>query len=417
MATVYLPLGWTQIGESFSNVIYQGTMARLHNVVSDPRTGNQVFERKNLSDVAKMRSMAGSWAKSSWKLIFGSKWATIIYQMAKGNVNNYWTEAEAVWNSWNESNRQVWRENSPYLVTWNDPGKIFYQMYSMLWWWAAEHGVDFYYQPLAFATNSADCKAWWLKTIYDLGWQFSDPFGTYIDDRDPRWVYSGTWNLWNGTGPREDTLTQGQANGDYAKINLKATQVRIGYMKNTDAGEFRYYVNGVEAGIIQANGAGFEQAQFVDIDRVTVEREYRVVHTGSSGQKLNLDYLFYYLSYYFLDVDLRTGSWQSHDFLGQPGTEYYESVGGGVAVLEFNFVGAWLKFSYRKKSTCGLVRVYVDGVHLQDIDQFAVSEVSGGVLLGRFKMGLHHVRMEKVGPAQMNYWQCLVVRNKSDFTA
>jgi hypothetical protein len=415
MVQVYLPLGYPQLNDTFQTLVFQGNVARLYTVPTDPRTDNQVFERKLLSDVSKMRGIAGKWAKSAWKINYGTRWATIIYQMVRGDVDGIWSGAKENFQAMSEPQQQAWRNAAPFQVTYNDPGEIFFALATMIYEWDHAHAGHRFYEVRPDTLNAQTVRAWWLADLSVYGWPVQLDTAEDIDDRDPRWTYSGSWNDWNGYGPLNNTIKQAQNNGDYATINVRCTNLRLVYGQNTDCGTFKTYINGQEASNINANGVLTWQLYQVDIMRPLAVREFKIVHTGGVGQRVNLDALKVNVFYVPLDADLVIGTWALVPLNGGLTPGYWHTTGAGAGGIEFNFVGAWLALNYFNNNIYGVAQVFVDDILISEIDMYVPGgEIGDSVLLGRFKFGVHHVRIVKKTAANISLANIKVMRSKKE---
>lgn len=169
MVQVFLPMGYPlQSGYQFANVIYQGQVVRLYTLAVDPRSNAQLQNRRFLSDVGKMKKCLGLWARGSLKAVLGSSWGTVLYQIIKADIENYWSEALAEWETFAEQNQDAWRSAAPYQATFNDQGQIFFALtrviarvlifYSGKSWKSSATWTE---------TQSALAAAWWAKDLTD----------------------------------------------------------------------------------------------------------------------------------------------------------------------------------------------------------------------------------------------------------
>lgn len=168
MAVVYLPYGYPiQSGSVSETLIYQGVVVRAYEIPIDPRTNEQLFQRRFLADTSKVRSMLGTWGRGAVRTVFGSKWGSVVYQLIKADEAGHWVEAETLWNGFISAERTAWRDVAPYLATFNDPGKMFFCYARVL----AELLIDF--SGLAWESviwgvgDSAAARTWWEKSVSD----------------------------------------------------------------------------------------------------------------------------------------------------------------------------------------------------------------------------------------------------------
>jgi hypothetical protein len=127
MVQVYLPFGYPLVsGAEAQTLIYQGNVVRLYTLPKDPRTDSQMFERRFLSDMSKVRTTAGTFVKGALRAALGNRWGTALFQLIKADDGGRWSEAVVVWDSGDNTERQTWRDVAPYALTFNDPGKTFF---------------------------------------------------------------------------------------------------------------------------------------------------------------------------------------------------------------------------------------------------------------------------------------------------
>jgi hypothetical protein len=191
MVQVYLPMGYPlQSGNQFANVIYQGGIVRLYTLAVDPRSDAQLQNRRFLSDVNKMKKCLGLWAKGSLKTVLGSSWGTVLYQIIKADVENYWSEALAEWETFAEVNQEAWRNAAPYQATFNDVGMIYFGLTRVIARTLFFYSGETWKASSTWAENeSALAVAWWAKDLTDAMVK-----GVY-DDASTKIEYSGTWYI------------------------------------------------------------------------------------------------------------------------------------------------------------------------------------------------------------------------------
>lgn len=409
MATVTLPYGYPAIqGASYSTIVYQGTVARLYSNATDPRTDSQLFERNLLADVKRMIGSAGTWAKASWKITFGTRWSSVIYQLLKGDVSSYWSESLDLFDAQSGSWQDDWREAAPYQATFNDPGRIFFAMADMLYRWDDDRGGHRFYQPDPAGDEAVDCVAWWISELGDYGWQIAPALGEYILSQDLRWVYVGTWSL---VGGKMESSTP----GDYAEIIVVNSTVQFLFLGGTDGANLEIKMNGSQIGFANTNVGSPGTVYWNDVWRYVSQRTYRVVHAGSAGQKFRNDRLLVSVRYKKIDVDQLIGTWEEYSSGGSWGSEKWKSTGSGTRAIEFNFVGPYLYGFFDRGSPYGQIRVIIDDVEHAIVDLGYVDEDTiSYALFGRFRNGLHHCRIEAVTAAQINFWWFVIVKGKKE---
>lgn len=404
MATVVLPYGYPAIqGAPSLTIVYQGTVARLYTASNDPRTESQLFNRKLLSDVSKMRGAAGTWAKSAWKLTFGSTWSSVIYQMVKGDVDGYWSAAESFFDIQSEEWQQGWRDNAPYQATFNDPGRIFFALAQMLYGWDEDHDGHRFYQPQPDQDAGDGERVWWLATREDYGWQVGISTWKYYDDKAPEFSFVGTWFDDDGPGPYAFTLKGTTVVNSYVEIVVIGKQFDLGYVRDPNGANVEIKMNGSQIGFANTNGSELYGAIWQDVFREVMPRTYWMIHVGNAGQVFKFDFVRLRQIYNWIDLDVVAGSWNPFSISGPWGSDGYESTGSGVRAVEFSFVGSYVFMDYRKTSVYGDMRILIDGEEYKILNQYNSSTIIGyNERLGRFPFGLHHCRLDAVSSGQIN---------------
>jgi hypothetical protein len=77
--------------------------------------------------------------------------------------------------------------------------------------------------------------------------------GTYDDNDDTAWTYSGTWTIFNGSGPYDNTLHQNNSTGNYAELVFNGQQIKLTYLKAPGRGSIDIYIDGKKVDTINAN--------------------------------------------------------------------------------------------------------------------------------------------------------------------
>lgn len=168
MATVTLPLNFVvSSGTLTDTVVYQGTLARVYTVPSDPRTTLQLDTRHQFYDFVKMRSSMGSFGKGVLKTVLGTKWATILLQLVQTNADAHWSTGIASWNLIAPSERAWWNANAPYQATWNQPGIIWRACWYVIYYALFDNSnFDWGIGTPNFGHSPID--VWWAKTTADI---------------------------------------------------------------------------------------------------------------------------------------------------------------------------------------------------------------------------------------------------------
>lgn len=246
MTVVYLPYGYpVQSGQPYENVVYQGNICRVYDVPIDPRTNEQLFQRRFLADTSKVRTTLDVFGKAAARTVFGTKWATVVYQLIKADEDGRWTEAEDAWNGFTVGEQNAWRVVAPYLATFNDPGKMFYCYARAL----AQYLYDFsgitWKASIWGASDSASAAAWWT-----LDMNAAMGVGIY-DDPNSQFVYVGGWHV-NGYvgaygGAVHDNDSAGTQSCDFY---FNGSYIELMYLKFTSYGNAKIYLDGVLKGTI-----------------------------------------------------------------------------------------------------------------------------------------------------------------------
>lgn len=190
MVQVYLPMGYPILqGLEFETVVFQSNLVRLYTVPKDPRSNSSLFHRRFLSDVSKMRSFAGKWARGAMIEALGSHWTTVLFQLIKTDSFSWWTEAGEVWDSFLEQERDAWRTAAPYKVTFNDKGWIFFSLVRVMVQALSHYGLASWKSSLWGAGESDEALEWFTN---DYQWAFIENGGAY---NHPLINYSGSWIL------------------------------------------------------------------------------------------------------------------------------------------------------------------------------------------------------------------------------
>lgn len=395
MATVYLPLGYPQVSGTFETIVYQGTVVRVYQNVTDPRTDAQVFRRYLMRDLTKMRAVAGEYPKAAWKIQFGRLWGTVINQICLGNAEGYW---DAAWNEWetmSQAERDYLNENVPFLATWLEPGRVWWALYRTLWQWSDAHGENVFHMPAISASDPDPGWLWWSSglTAYDLQ-AYADTV-TWWDDRAQAFIFSGSWSSWNGTGPRDGTLRQGSTVGGYVEVLPKFSNARLWYAKNTDTGDIEVYYGGAVQQTIATNGALAWQ-QVYDVGRVRADQKpLRFRHGGPAGKLIDIDGVELWTVYKGEDLELVGSGWQMVAKAVPAGDYYHFLDGVGVVNYFFNFVGRYCKVYFPVGPVYTTFAFFVDGALAGSYNAYSTQEyMERFIVLGPFRRTLHRVEVK-----------------------
>jgi hypothetical protein len=169
MANVYLPYGYPQLqGMQFENVIYQGTMCRLYQDVTDPRTNAQLQQRRINSDLAKMRATLGDFGKAAANKAMGSQWTTAFFQAIKADIDGWWSDAIDAWEGMADVGKNAWRSEAPYTATFNDAGLVFWAINQVLPRALNHFGGMMFDTQLWTDGQSSECRTWWDRSLVGI---------------------------------------------------------------------------------------------------------------------------------------------------------------------------------------------------------------------------------------------------------
>lgn len=249
MPTVYLPMGYPiQQGLEFGLIVYQGNLVRSYSMPKDPRSDSQLFQRKFLSDVSKMRSYLGVWGKTAMREALGEKWASVLFQLIKTDAFSWWSDAIAEWEGFEEENQQAWRDAAPYQVTYNDQGKVLFCLvrvmvktirhYLLPRWRTEEWGE----------TESAAALAWFTA---DYQWALVENGAGYTSELINLF---GTWveTLWHWNGTQEQIESSGSAD-DWIEAYCYSKNIYSGVRTDPDAGIAQVYISGLFHAEVETN--------------------------------------------------------------------------------------------------------------------------------------------------------------------
>lgn len=286
MVQVYLPMGYPlQTGSVYSNVIYQGNVVRLYSIPTDPRSDAQLQNRRFLSDVTKVKKNLGLFAKGACRAVMGASWGTVIYQIIKADIENYWSEALAEWDTFGATNKDAWRLASPYQATFNDVGEIYFGLTRVVARSLFFYSGSYWGSSLWTETQSAAAAAWWAKDLTNVlikGINFDDHPG--ID-------YHGGWyrvfdaNAYGSYYVKEDTGASEQLD-----FYFKGKTFGFYFAKGSGYGGVKITIDGVDVATISQNLSStlwqvveYLSASFSGLHHVKMQRV--------SGLAVNLNYI------------------------------------------------------------------------------------------------------------------------------
>jgi len=249
MATVILPLGYPLVsGAEDDVIIYQGNVARMYQIPTDPRTDAQLNQRRQLYDVSKMSKSAGVRAKSAFKSSFGSRWSTIIYQFFKLDYDSSWTDAQDSWAAGSAAQRAAWDAAAPFQATYNEPGLIFFGLVRVIYSAMIGEGLETFDLQFYSMDQSSSAATWWALTLAGILQKIK------VDDTDPHVVYAGGWSTALDAGCFGGSLhyTVIGQNG-YGQLDFVGRRVVVGLRYSPQGGEIHITVDQQDEEIFSQN--------------------------------------------------------------------------------------------------------------------------------------------------------------------
>jgi hypothetical protein len=232
LPTVYLPLASAEAyGAVGEMMVFQGQTCRAYVVPYDPRTNAQLNVRELFYDVTKMQTFCGTWVKSAWKVVFGSRWYTSLYKRVTESGAARYNAAAAEWDGFTTEQKEAWNIAAPFKVTYNPPGEVFYVLMSVMSAWMIELGAPGYEFPGIDADNAAGIGAWAVMTLEDVL-----TAGSY-EDSHAQLTYVGSWSLISDASASGGAYRQSAATGSPSvSFYFYGTQFSLVFEKNTGRG-------------------------------------------------------------------------------------------------------------------------------------------------------------------------------------
>jgi hypothetical protein len=116
--------------------------------------------------------------------------------------------------------------------------------------------------------------------------------GSY-DDTAPEWNYSETWIAWTGSGPANNTEHYTGIINSSAELTFIGTKFILTYVKSSNRGSIRVYVDELEIGTINAYNASQVYGATWSSPTLTPTpgdvHTVRFVHAGPSGTYIDID--------------------------------------------------------------------------------------------------------------------------------
>lgn len=408
MPTVYLPWGWPLLsGTAYDEVVYQGRIARRYVVSSDPRTNSQLFASKAFADLSQMRATAGELARASWKMRWGSHWASLLVSMARGDWNGLWTDAMNAWNALSGSEKQAWRDVAPHLATYNDPGEIFFGLAYVSWDAdEVEDGQHWTEQPEPTG-DPTDTVAWWQDNGGEFGFTARDGLQTEFVMDDPAFVQDGNWQLaTNYEGQvfiAPGTLWTG-VNLAYVEFTFHGRQLWFGYAVGPSEGtiykNLDTYAHGSVDEHSSVQGATGAYSTYIP---GSGEHVYKWTNIQVSGTQVNVSIVRVYYDWNVSEIVWSSHSWTMIQGAGTFGS-WGELPDSDGAYCRFVVNGRYCVVHYAAGTEQGDVGVYVDGVLVEQFSQYSLTRQFVGHQLPKMVDGLHVVELRRIsGQVSVDY--------------
>lgn len=398
MATIYLPLGFPIQSGTFNTLVFQGQVVRQYTLAEDPRTDDQLWRRKLFSDISKMRGSMGEYVKAACRIQFGTKWTSVLGQMCMGNVDGYWATAWDEWDVMTQAQRDYLNENAPYVVTWNEPGRVWWAMYQTLFNWNEDHGGNKFHMP-AIQVNDPDAGwGWWLATFDKYDFQVYADVAKWFDSSLAYFGINGSWPVWNGPGPRDNNMRIGSTVNGYLEVQPSFNHCKLWYGKNTDRGNLDIYYNGDVQVTIDCNGAEAYQFKYDVGLTLPASQPLRFYHGGPVGKLVDVDGVELWTNYKGDYCELTGTGWTTVSNAGAVDGYYHERQGVGEVSYYFNFYGRYAKIYFPKKPIYTNWSFWVDDVYFGGVNAYSATEVQGqSAVVGPFRKTLHRCEVRAPG--------------------
>jgi len=259
MVQVYLPMGYPiQSGAEFANVIYQGSVVRLYQIPTDPRSDTQLQNRRFLSDITKTKKNLGLFARGACRAVMGSSWGTVLYQIVKADIESWWSEALAEWDTFQEANQNDWRAASPYQATYDDVGQIYFGLTRVIAQALYFYSGNYWGSALWTETQSAAAATWWAKDLTDALQK-----GKW-NDLDSRIAKFGWTDITHASSYLGEYNTGSNNGDDRIEFYVKCSAFKYGYLAGPTFGTVGIYVDGVLAkSLNQYNATSLPQQEWM----------------------------------------------------------------------------------------------------------------------------------------------------------
>jgi hypothetical protein len=232
MPTVYLPLGSESASGTFGNlIVFQGQTARALVVPNDPRTEAQLDVRHTFHDFTKMLRTLGAWGRGYFASMIGPQWFQGLYGMARENNAARWLAADAIFQNFTSLQKAAWAAEAPFQVTYNDPGRVFFDLVKV--WYTYEDSQEsiFFGLPYPNGNSSADVRAWW-----NLGLENALTKGVYNEDYPVLDFGAGWSEVSNANATGGHYKATDSTGGRMMTFYFKGRRAKLKYLKGPSFG-------------------------------------------------------------------------------------------------------------------------------------------------------------------------------------
>ena len=254
MATIYLPLGYPLLsGYEFETVVYQGKWARKYVVPNDPRTDKQEFVRYMFADYGRMAAALGPFGKGIIRGLWGRQRTTLLRSLLQADLFNFRSERVEEWEGFSAGQKTALIGVAPSNACYNDPGMIYWSMYSSIWDWVQEQGLVWTHMPEPNITTMAGMYSFAFEgENFILDWLGFDSPNTWGEED---MNYTGSWNDKSDGSATDGTWKQVGANGATCEFMFLGRYCNLRLVKNVVSTSFGADVDGT-----YYTGGGFTDA-------------------------------------------------------------------------------------------------------------------------------------------------------------
>jgi hypothetical protein len=287
MPTVYLPLGSAEaFGQMGELIVYQGVSCRKYVVPFDPRTDDQLAQRHRFADFTHVLARLGLFGKGLLAGYFGPRWYTQVCQVGSADQWTKYNLYAGQFDGFTSTHKDQWDAASPYLVTWDRPGRVFLAVARVLAYMVEQITGGDFMDVYAGESNAAAYRVAWDQNLGDV------ILLSKVDDTDSRIHYGGTWTTPTQAGAYEGAYHQSIVPNSYAYFYIRAKTFKIGFHKAPDQSDLDLIVDNLYEETISEYGATVQEQQ-----TYSYTSQYKGIHQvaltkfTSGSQKVNVDFI------------------------------------------------------------------------------------------------------------------------------